>query len=193
MGLALDLGTWELKQNPGMDRWPYHNMSGQESVQSWCPRHAKREQAWQETQRRKRGYRVDYRQPLVAKGNFQRNGCQVHTRATLFCHGKLASYLTPCLNRSAMPQEPETRLILSTLSGPLCLSSLLNHGKLCTNFASVLFANEKGSDPTGFPKPEKGPCRLTASLKNSLAESLYYFITHNPIMRNFFLKCEMFP
>lgn len=43
------------------------------------------------------------------KGTFPRRGCQVHTWVTLFCLGKLASYLTPCLNRSVLPQEPETR------------------------------------------------------------------------------------
>ena len=64
---------------------------------------------------------IDYRQPPGAKGNFQQNGCQVHTRATLFCHGKLASYLTPCLNRSAVPQEPGAHLILYTLFRVLSL------------------------------------------------------------------------
>lgn len=75
--------------------------------------------------------------------------------------GKLASYLTPCLNRG--PQEPETRA--KQRRTPFSFSSLvpperptLRHesAKLCANFAYILFGSVKGSHPASPPSAARG-------------------------------------
>lgn len=99
----------------------------------------------------------------------------------MFCHGKLVSYLTPCLNRSVVPQEPESPNLNSFRSShllpyiPCCIASTM--GKLYANFTSVLFTNEKGSDPAGVSKRQRkhGNVRLTASAKNSLVQCTKLF------------------